>query len=203
MEEADGEFPIFGPITSRFTRRLPDRTADEAIYHVTFHQADSLPAQVIHRFQNEIENLKAQPGLTSADAKRLKHLLSERIEAYVDSGKGSCLMRRQEVAPVVVSAIQHFDHERYDLHAWCVMPNHVHLVIQPLSPHQLPKIVQSLKSFTAHEIRKLVPVEIPFWQHEYYDHLIRNAASYARVVEYVAMNPSKAGLRDWKWVYPE
>ena len=120
-------------------------------------------------------------------------------------------MRDNRVAEIVANALHHFDRARYSLAAWCVMPNHVHVVIQPfaglistagtpVSLTDLPDILHSWKSFTAKEANKLLRRSGEFWQAEYYDHLIRKEAEFRHAVRYVLNNPIKAGLKNWKWV---
>lgn len=67
---------------------------------------------------------------------------------------GSCVLRRPEVASIVTHALQHFDGERYVLHAWCVMPNHVHVVVTPMGENRLSSVLHSWKSFSAKQINK-------------------------------------------------
>jgi len=103
------------------------------------------------------------------------------------------------VAQTVLDALKHFDGQRYDLLAWCIMPNHVHVVVCPLGTHNLPEILHSWKSFTAKRANKLLQRQGQFWQEEYYDHLIRDEEDFNRSIQYVLDNPSKAGLADWRW----
>lgn len=200
MEISPDSFPDISAVTKKHGDRLPQWTHDRSIYHVTFRLHDSLPQQVLRQWQSEKKLLLAQVNLSVAGKYRLQFLVSEQIEAYLDQGIGSCLMRDPEIAGVVSDAVTHFDGDRYLLHAWCVMPNHVHLIIQPQENQKLDAIVHSLKSFTAHQIGKLLAKNGPFWQPEYFDHIIRNEASYVRAIEYVVANPQTAGLKDWKWV---
>jgi REP element-mobilizing transposase RayT len=109
-------------------------------------------------------------------------------------------MRRDEVAAVVASALQYFEGKRYHLVAWCVMPNHVHAIVQPLAWIDLDGILHSWKSFSSKEANRLIGRSGQFWQPESYDHLIRDDNDFARQVEYVLANPLRAGLRNWKWV---
>ena len=120
-------------------------------------------------------------------------------------------MNDDRVAVVVSNALLHFDELRYSLAAWCVMPNHVHVVVKPFSGvtttagtavplAELPEILHSWKSFTAKEANKLLRRSGEFWQTEYYDHLIRNESDFRHAVRYVLNNPIKAGLKNWKWV---
>jgi hypothetical protein len=96
------------------------------------------------------------------------------------------------------------------------MPNHSHVVFQPLpiqteesidaqSCPSLASIMQSLKDFTAHECNRLLEREGNFWAHESFDHYIRNHEEWMRIVAYVLNNPVKAGYvshwQEWKWNY--
>jgi len=130
---------------------------------------------------------------------RLNYLLSEKLQSYLDVGYGECLLRDDRIAKIVADALHHFDGERYILHAYCIMPNHVHLVIEPLAGYDLLKIMTSFKRFTAREANGILCRTGDFWLAESYDHLIRHAADYEHAVGYLWDNPEKAGFRDWKW----
>jgi cobalamin-dependent methionine synthase I/REP element-mobilizing transposase RayT len=184
---------------------LPHWTQQGATYAVTFRLADSLPKKTVDAFKAEREELgekavATEGELTSQEAKRLGHLYSERIEAYLDAGHGECWLQRDDVAQLVKAALEHFNGERYDLHAWCIMPNHVHAVLSPIGEHGLADILHTWKSFTAHEVGKLVGFEGAFWQPESYDRLIRDEAEFLNQVRYVLENPGRAGLEEWEWM---
>jgi REP element-mobilizing transposase RayT len=175
------------------------------IYAVTFRLADSLPQSVLERLVRERTTLEheaiARHGeLARDEAARLAHLHSEKIEAYLDAGNGSCWLRRPDIAGIVSRAFSYFDGDRYRLHAWCVMPNHAHVLVEPLPGFHLVDIVHSWKSFTAKAANKLLDRTGNFWQTEYYDHLIRDEADYAHAVWYIEQNPVRAGLHHWRWV---
>jgi REP element-mobilizing transposase RayT len=147
--------------------------------------------------------------LSDHEKRRLAHLYSEKVERYLDAGYGSCYMKNGRVAELVTNALRHFEGRRYALAAWCVMPNHVHVVVQPFAGvaggpsmplSELPDILHSWKSFTAKETNALLRRSGDFWQAEYYDHLIRDSADFRHAVRYVLDNPIKAGLKNWKWV---
>ena len=109
-------------------------------------------------------------------------------------------MQRDDVAGVVAGALHHFEGARHRLAAWCVMPNHVHAVVQPLPGYELAGIVHSWRSFSAQEVNRLVGRTGQLWQPEPYDHLIRDEEDFNRQVADVLKNPVRAGLKDWKWV---
>ncbi|HXI23679.1 MAG TPA: transposase, partial [Pyrinomonadaceae bacterium] len=107
------------------------------------------------------------------------------------------------VAEIVEHALLHIDGERYALHAWCVMPNHVHTLFTPLKGSKMSGIVHSWKSFTAHECNKVLDRTGKFWEREPFDRYIRNQRHFNNAVTYIEYNPVKAGLcqknEDWKW----
>ena len=67
------------------------------------------------------------------------------METALEAGYGECHMKREGVASVVAEAILEFEGDRFELGAWCVMPNHVHLIIKPLGAHKMPEILQGMK----------------------------------------------------------
>jgi REP element-mobilizing transposase RayT len=175
------------------------------LYAVTYRLADSLPRAVLERFVMERDELirkeqRKSEGLSDLQMQELMRLHSQRIEAALDAGSGACWLKRPEIAERVVGNWLHFDGQRYCLHAWCVMPNHVHVLLEPLTGFTLADIVHSWKSFTAKFANKLLGRSGNFWQPEYYDHLIRDDADYTHAIWYIEQNPAKAGLTDWCWV---
>lgn len=203
-------------VEKRHGAYLPHWTRDGAWYALTFRLWDSLPQHVIESWLFERKNIvktaeQMNRPLSEHEELRLAHLYSEKIERYLDAGYGSCYMNDNRVAEVVANALFHFDGLRYLLAAWCVMPNHVHVVVQPFAgktttggtpvPHaDLPDILHSWKSFSSKEANKLLRRSGDFWQAEYYDHLIRDETDFRHAVRYVLDNPVKAGLKNWKWV---
>ena len=114
---------------------------------------------------------------------------------------GSCVLRNERIARIVQDALLHFEGERYSLAAWCVMPNHVHVVVAPIGRHRLSRVLQSWKSFTSKQINKVLGREGTLWERESFDHLIRTAEHFGKFVEYTESNHVSAGLckrpEDW------
>jgi len=146
--------------------------------------------------------LKALPE-EKRDAERRK-----RVEAWMDAGHGSCVLRKPSIANMVQGALLNFDSMRYRLLAWVVMPNHVHVLFDPIQGWSVTKIVAGWKKFTARGIcddqrnsdgRPGGPV----WHREYWDRYIRGERHFKRAVEYIHLNPVKAGLvgraESWRW----
>ncbi len=192
-------------VTIRSRGKLPHWEDKRAVYFVTFRLADSLPRVVLQQIELERQDIVATAktmhrDLSSHEQKRLSGLFTDKIEGYLDAASGSCLLAKRPIPRRVILALRHFDGIRYRISAWCVMPNHVHVVFQPIGGHALAEILHTWKSYTAKEANRLLERKGIFWQREYYDHLVRNEEDFQRVVRYVLENPQRAGLSDWPWV---
>jgi REP element-mobilizing transposase RayT len=199
-----------GRIEVRKRARLPHWDVEHGIYAVSWHLADALPAAARDRVRAEIdqefEHIRRTRGdLTHAERTALLKKAQRRLSAVLDRGYGECVFRSHRLAAIVGKALTHFDEQRYELFAWCVMPNHVHVVFRRLPPHQLADIVKSWKSYTAHEINKLVGRRGKLWEDDYFDTTMRNERHFLAAVEYTVTNPLKIGLIDWPFAcsYPE
>lgn len=177
---------------------LPHRDEAHLLQSITYRLADSLPEEKLRVLGEEIRTM---PEGRRESARR------QEIESWLDAGMGCCALRHPEVACYVQNSFLHFHGERYNLHAWCIMPNHVHILIEPLT--DLALILQGWKSFTARWIlarNTELDLGIPgknLWMREYWDRYIRDAEHYQKVVEYIHWNPVSAGLctdpKDWPW----
>src|SRR5262249_5516956 len=98
------------------------------------------------------------------------------------------------IGRIVEDALLFFDGERYRLHAWCVMPNHVHLLATPLAEHSLSALVHGWKSFTVRKINAVLNRQGQVWFPEYYDRKIRTENHFEAVRYYIEQNPVKARL---------
>jgi putative DNA methylase len=161
---------------------------------VTFRLADSLPKAVLERCENELATMPE--ARASVERRR-------QIERYLDSGAGHCWLYQPEIADTVENALLYFDGERYLLEAWVVMPNHVHALFTLTGGHAFSEVLHSWKSYTSKVVNRLLIRSGEFWCPDYYDRFIRDQAHFARAVEYIEMNPVKAGLcqRPEDWPY--
>jgi putative DNA methylase len=152
---------------------------------VTFRLADSLPRAILEdRLANE----------TSA-------LRRGRFESLLDAGHGETILAQPDAGAIVEGALLHFDRARYGLHAWCVMPNHVHVLLTPGPGFALSAIVHAWKSFTAKAINRVLRRQGRLWWEEYFDRAIRDDEHFERARWYIEENPVKAMLcaapSDW------
>jgi REP element-mobilizing transposase RayT len=181
---------------------LPHWTREGATYFITYRTADSLPATAIEKLQVELRILdrKLEWGeLTPEEEARKSALKSDAYLRMLDNCYGACVLRRDDCAEVACNALSHFAEVQYRLWAWCIMPNHVHAVVQPFAGFELSRILHGWKSVSSRRIGKLIGQKGTFWQSEYYDRLVRDDAEFAYYVQYTLENPAAAGLRNWKW----
>jgi REP element-mobilizing transposase RayT len=198
----------------RFRRRnLPHWEVAGASYFITFRLAGSLPAHVVQEWRLERERLRSEERVETgedADMRRRAALMHAKFDAQLDAaGDGPTHLRDPGLAQLVIDAVRFYATIRYDLYAYVVMPNHMHLVLRPLPKNAseqtwgLDEIMHGIKGFTGKQANELLNQSGPFWQREYYDRLIRDDAEWAWYVEYTLHNPVAAGLCSepvaWPW----
>jgi len=103
----------------------------------------------------------------------------------------------------VENALLHFDGQRYQMLAWCVMPNHVHALIESREGFPVPALLQVWKSFTARKANRVLNRAGTLWQRDYHDRYIRNTEHFLDAIGYIEGNPVKAGLisRPQEWPF--
>ena len=142
-----------------------------------------------------------------------------KLEEYLDRGVGECHLRGPRIAKIAEDAMLHFHDKRYELLAWCVMPNHVHALVHVWQT-PLWKMTQSWKHFIQTQANRLLserrlparrdgemnrnePCRRPalHWQREYWDTFMRDEEQERKAVRYIESNPVKARLcrvdKDW------
>jgi REP element-mobilizing transposase RayT len=233
-----------------YRRRLPHYQPPNETFHVTFRLAGSLPQETILRLKREHQEInKSIQKVRSADEQRKLSRewganYFDRFDEFLDRATdGPFWLREDAVAARVAEIMRAQDGKDYDLLAYCLMPNHVHLlatfwqsttnaaevdverssdryrvttgktskcdqrteVRSTVAQYFLADALKKLKGVSAYECNKLLNRRDAFWQHESYDHVIRDEAELERTVWYILENPVKAGLcshwRDWKWTY--
>jgi REP element-mobilizing transposase RayT len=121
-----------------------------------------------------------------------------------EARSGQFYLRQPAIADMVAEAIQynaaHLEH--YVLHAFAVMPNHVHLLVTPALA--LPKLTKSLKGITSERANTILAMTGScFWQEESYDHVVRNEREFEKIQCYIEENPVRAGLvreaNEYRW----
>jgi len=172
---------------------------------VTIRLADSVPREAAQRLADErralLNAVRTKGKLSITDRFDIDRLLELSADRELDRGLGSCSLRRTAVAQIVWNAILFFDHDRYEIDTFCIMPNHVHVLFYLEWGRDLAIVMRSWKSFTSKEVLKVTGGQAPFWQEEYFDRLIRDRDDLNQTRRYIRENPVKAGLGNWRWIY--
>jgi putative DNA methylase len=159
---------------------LPHLNTPNLIQSITTRLADSLPAAKLERLLAETQD---------DDIARRR-----RLDAMLDAGHGACWLAQPEIAMLVEQALFDADGASYRLLCWSIMPNHIHVAIQPLPEIALGEIVRRWKGRTAREANVHLRRSGAFWERDYFDRYIRDDAHLAAVTRYIEQNPVKAGL---------
>jgi putative transposase len=192
----------------RFYRRhLPHELPDGVPFFLTWNLKGAMPADARRRLGAEGERMERQPQRPSESPRDRKTRESKILFGMADrmldqAGSGPCHLKDPAAAKIVEDAILFGVLERNELYAWCVMPNHVHVVLEPA--WKLEKVLQGIKRFSAHEINRLHDARgRVFWQDESFDHWVRDEDEMVRIIQYVENNPVAASLcarpQDWMW----
>lgn len=179
------------------TGKLPHFDAPDTIQFITFRLADSLPVNLLREWKKDVSRL---PDDAQSDA------LRARIETYLDRGYGSCLLAHPAMVKTLQGTFEYYSAKRYQLLAWVIMPNHVHILIKPA--YSLPRIVQAWKTYSARwamQNAQRLDLQLPVggvWMRGYWDRYIRNEDHLIAAIHYIQQNPVKAGLcqraEDWE-----
>ena len=180
----------------------------------------------ILKLQNDADLASVERGVSQQTREWFR-----KIEKTLDDAQsGPVWLKDDQIAKQVADSMHYLDGKVYRLDAYCIMANHVHVVFTPLpkQPLAVPQtfslqtdqndaqtkslcyntlssIMQSLKGYTARKANQRLGRRGQFWQHESYDHCVRNPNEWRRIITYVLNNPVKAGLVDdwkkWPWNY--
>jgi putative transposase len=159
---------------------LPHCDKPGLVQFVTVRLADSLPSSR----RGEWEHL-----LKIEDVRERRR----QLESYLDRGHGQCQLRIGQVAGIVEDTIRFHHGSRFELLAWCVMPNHVHLLVH-VRDWPLTKMIQNWKSLSAVKSNRVLQCSGVFWQREYWDTFMRDETQERKAVRYIENNPVKAKL---------
>jgi REP element-mobilizing transposase RayT len=193
-----------------YVRHMPHWRQDGATYFVTFRLADSLPESRLR----ELAALKADwernypEPRPEAVLEQLARMVFESVEHWLDEGCGACPLRKPQCANHIVTAMHHFDGQRYELGCYVVMPNHVHAIVRPTDSKAQPleMILKSWKSYSGRRINDLECRSGELWQDESYDRIIRDEEHLWRTIQYIGRNPQLAGLPPGdfvRWIRPD
>ncbi len=165
---------------------------------ISYRLYDSVPQKVIEAWKEELKVTE----MTMSNDPRVE-ILRKRIDKYEDAGYGQCFLQDPRIASMIQENLFHFNGVRYNVLNWCIMPNHVHVLIEVKEGWTLSTIMHGWRSYTAHQANIILGRTGDFWMDEYFDRYIRDEKHLETVVNYIDNNPVKAGLVDeahkWPW----
>ena len=185
-----------------------------AVVFITFRTADSIPKEVLQRWEQEKSNWLKRNGIQADEhwsdivptlapelRREFKKTFNRHREDFLDTCHGQCVLERRELAKIVHDSLLYFDGNRYRMGDFVVMPNHVHLLCAFSSENALSKQCDSWLHFTARQINLKLGRKGKFWQQEPFDHLVRSPEQYEYLRKYIAENGAKAGLKENQFLY--
>ena len=155
---------------------LPHFDSPETVQHIVFRTRDSFPQAMMASLPDD-----------GPCRRRL-------IDTSLDAGFGCRPLLDGFNASTVENALLHFDGMRYHLLAWCIMPNHVHVVVCQMQANRPGVIVRSWKGFSARQINLAAGTRGAFWAPEFFDRFMRHETQLNATIAYVEQNPVAAGL---------
>jgi len=193
---------------------LPHWRQTGCTYFVTFRLADSIPRIVLEDIEDKrIRWLKSRAinpddlnwksqlaKLPICEQRIYDEVVASLVNSSLDECHGSCVLKEEAVGNKVAHALNFFHGERVLTGDFVVMPNHVHVLLTPITGFELEDILHSVKSYTANEINKLLNRNESFWQRESYDHIVRDAEQLEAYQQYIGVNPLKAKLREGEFI---
>ncbi len=176
---------------------LPHWTQQGKITFITFRLADSIPQNIANEFIFEERTWREEhPNPINKELEKWHRERHNRLERYLDAGHGACVLANPACRDIMVRALEFMDGGRCIIHSYVIMPNHIHLLIEPNGEWTIQKIIGSVKMFTAKEINSLLGRTGRLWRKDYFDRIVRNEKNYIRVLGYIKANPLKmAGNR--------
>lgn len=186
----DGRFPKEGWHSRGYLPHCEARN----LQFITFRLYDSVPKEVILKWKEQVAH--------DSDFEQANKLL-RLLDQYEDAGKGSCYLKDERIAKLVQDALLFHDGKRYKLLNWCIMSNHVHVLIEKFEGVTLSGVLHSWRSFTSHKANEILGRTGDFWMKDYFDRFIRDESHLNATIRYIENNPVKAGLanepEDWPW----
>jgi putative transposase len=192
-----------------YRRKLPHWQPLAANFFVTTRLYGSIPIHLINQIKAKKEQLLSQSSGNKEDLYNAQKRYFGWYDDILDlTPNEPYYLEIPAIAEIIKESLHHRDGKDFTLWAYCIMSNHIHFLITTYdtNTHYLYKIMQDFKKYTGREANRILGrTGNPFWEEEYYDHLVRDEAEFYRIENYILMNPVKAGLvknqTEWPWNY--
>tara|TARA_Y100000815_G_scaffold36168_1_gene29921 strand:+ start:569 stop:1048 length:480 start_codon:yes stop_codon:yes gene_type:complete len=130
-----------------------------------------------------------------------------RLDHHLQQSHGCCLLAHPSMAAEVADALESQNRKRYKLIAWCIMPNHVQVLLEPT--YSTPRIIQAWKTTTTHwmqQNKQSLALDTPgrmLWMRDYWDRYIKDEQDLQQSIQELQNTPVAAGLceqpKQWRW----
>ena len=171
-------------------RKIPHWFQEYKTMFITFRLADSLPDEAIESLR--VDHLFYKNDFIVSDYRNKEQYriaLMRKIEQWLSNGHGKCILKHENVRKYVVEALNYYDGTEYIIHAFVVMPNHIHLLLSPLGKLPINTIIGQVKSYSGHKIKKLLNCKDNIWQSNMFDRIVRNGDDFEKIMKYIEDNP--------------
>ena len=168
---------------------LPHWFQPEAVQFITFRLADSLPQtklQELSLMREALGRRETKDGELTAEEERLEEI----VEGWLKIGYGGCVLSNAQCRQFVEEALFFNDKQTYHLHAFVIMPNHVHILLSPIGENSVVSIVSKLKRYSSRMIKQCVGMDGNVWQREMFDRIMRGEDDFAHKLAYIVNNPN-------------
>ena len=187
--------------------KLPHKEQQQICYFVTFMTKDAMPRAarerwqkrrrdwlMMHGFSPDLSREQLLEELSASHIRSFERMFSAAYQKALDGGSGECLLARPDLRQHVIGAIGYHANQTCHLADGVVMPNHVHLLLQPFVGRTLKSILGSIRKYSAGNINTDLGRSGAFWAREPFDHMVRSRRYFERYRQYIRANPKRAKL---------
>ncbi|MEP6895285.1 MAG: transposase [Chloroflexota bacterium] len=206
------------PKDTYYRRNLPHIHPEDYPLFITFRLADSLPIEVLKELQTQRQH---ELNFTKSQSPDEIYKIEKKHFGLYDTWLDQCRsgphwLEDKNIAEIVAKKIHSLNSKYFHLLAYCIMPNHVHLLIESVigdriqhrgktAKYPITDALRLLKGGTARACNLKLARSGQFWNHESYDHYVRDEQELERVIKYILYNPVKAKLvenwKKWQFTY--
>ena len=157
---------------------------------ITFRLADSLPHHIIEEFLADRAVMREELKVIGNKSRKFyEELMEHKMESWLNNGHGNCILGNANVRQIAVGALRHYNFKEYLLHSFIIMPNHLHILLSPLTEKPINTVIGRIKGFTSFKIKKLLGIDSEIWQQGMFDRIVRSDDEFKKYVDYIRNNP--------------
>lgn len=194
-----------------YIRNLPHIQPLGGTFFVTWNLKGAIPKERFLELHNEYKQ-KLNKAITKEDQRNAGKIYFKDYDNELHVSPGKHFLKDDRLAKIVANTLHFWDNKRMELISYCIMSNHVHIVLRIYEKDEngkelyLQDIIESIKKYSAGACNAILNrTSKTFWKDESYDRVVRDREELFRIIAYILDNPIMAGLcknrKDWKWSY--